>query len=297
MIRITIIGLGLIGGSLGLALKKFGGKEWQITGYSRRQETLKQALKQGAIDQAGINAQEAVGIADLVVLATPIGAIPGILAAIAPHLKKGCVVTDTASTKEQVLKWAGSSLPAGAPFIGGHPMAGKETWGFAAAEPGLFEGATYCLVPSSSTTPHATELVTGMVKTILARPLVISADEHDRLVAGISHLPLVLSVTLAAITQKDPSWPQMAELAAGGYRDTTRLASGSPQMGRDICLTNKQALMAWIDRFISELTQFKEKIDKGDSKEIEFILSRAKDSRDLWYRQRFSNGGKTGKAN
>ena len=297
MIHTTIIGLGLIGGSLGLALKKFGGGEWFITGYSRRQETVKQALQQGAIDQVGINAQEAVGAAELVVLATPIGAIPNVLTEIAPHLKKGCVVTDTASTKEQVLKWALSSLPAGVLFIGGHPMAGKETWGFEVAESGLFEGATYCLVPSSSTTPFAAELVTKMVKTILARPLILSANEHDRLVAGISHLPLVLSVTLAAITQKYPSWPQMAELAAGGYRDTTRLASGSPQMGRDICLTNKQALIAWIDRFISELTQFKEKIDRGNSKEIEPILNSAKDGRDLWYRQRFSSGGKTGKAN
>ena len=170
-------------------------------------------------------------------------------------------------------------------------MAGKETWGLDVAEPGLFEGATYCLVPSPSTTQPATELVMKLIKTVHARPLVISAEDHDRLVAGISHLPLVLSTVLANLTQKDLSWPQMSKLAAGGYRDTTRLASGSPQMGRDICVTNRKALVAWIDRFLVELTRFKESIDKGASEEIESTLNCAKDGRDEWYKQRFSSGG------
>ena len=170
-------------------------------------------------------------------------------------------------------------------------MAGKETWGFDVAEADLFVGATYCIVSPSSTTPRATELVTKMVATIKAHSLPISADEHDRLVGGISHLPLVLSAMLVSVTQKDPDWPQMAKLAAGGYRDTTRLASGSPQMGRDICLTNKQALITWIDRFLTELAQFKEEIDQGNSEAVESTLSHAKDGRDSWYRQRFSSGG------
>lgn len=291
MIRTTIIGLGLIGGSLGLALRKFGGAEWHITGYSRRRETVQQALKQGAIDQMALNAQEAVATADLVVLATPIAVIPGVLVEITPHLRRDCVVTDTASTKEQVLKWAGSKLPPGVPFVGGHPMAGKETWGLDVAEPDLFEGATYCIVSAPSTTPRATELVTKMIETIKANPLSISANEHDHLVGGISHLPLALSAILVSVTQKDPAWTQMAKLAAGGYRDTTRVASGSPQMGRDICLTNKPALIAWIDGFLAELTRFKEKIEQGSSAEIESTLNRAKEGRDAWYRQRFSSGG------
>lgn len=291
MIRTTIIGLGLIGGSLGLALKKFGGAEWHITGYSRRQETVSQAFKQGAIDRMALNVSEAVGAAELVVLATPIGAIPGVLAEIAPRLRRDCVVTDTASIKEQVLKWAGSSLPSGVPFVGGHPMAGKETWGLDVAEADLFVGATYCIISAPSTTPRATELVMKMVKTIKANPLSISADEHDRLVGGISHLPLILSAMLVSVTQEDSAWPQMAKLAAGGYRDATRVASGSPQMGRDICLTNKQALIAWIDSFLAELTRFKEKIDQGNSEAIESTLSRAKEGRDKWFRARFSSGG------
>jgi len=291
LIRTTIIGLGLIGGSLGLALKKFGSGEWFITGYSRRQETVKQALQQGAIDRIGIDIHGAVSDAEMVVLATPISAIPDVLIEIAPHLKAGCTVTDTSSTKEQVQNWAVSSLPPGVPFVGGHPMAGKETWGLDVAEPELFEGATYCLVPSPAATPRAIKLVTKMVETIKANPLSISANEHDRLVAGISHLPLVLSAMLVSVTRKDLSWPQLSKLAAGGYRDTTRLASGNPQMGRDICVTNRKALVTWIDRFLVELTRFKESIDKGSSEEIESTLISAKDGRDKWYKQRFSSGG------
>lgn len=286
MTRVTIIGLGLIGGSLGLALKQSGGKEWEIRGYSRRPETIRLALKQGAIDQMEVSLQGAVDKAELVVLATPIGVIPQVLAGIAPHLSKGCVVSDTCSTKEQVLEWARAALPPGIQFVGGHPMAGKETWGLEVAEPSLFREATYCIVPSSTTTTQAIRLVTEMVKAIRAKPLILSAEVHDHLVAGISHLPLIISAALVSVTQGEVSWPQMAGLAAGGYRDTTRLASGNPEMGRDICLTNHRALLFWIDRFIAELSQFRKNIELDAPKEIEAAFRQAREGREAWLKTR-----------
>ncbi|MBI4289281.1 MAG: prephenate dehydrogenase/arogenate dehydrogenase family protein [Chloroflexi bacterium] len=291
MTKVTIIGLGLIGGSLGLALKRFGGGDWRITGYSRRPETARKALEIGAVDVAEPGLGRAASETDMVVLAAPIGVTRDLLGEIAPHLAPGCVVTDTCSTKGRVLEWAGSLLPPGVEFVGGHPMAGKETWGLDVAEANLFEGATYCIVPPPGATSFALGLVTKLAKAVRARPLVVSAAAHDHMVAGISHLPLVLSAALVAVTQQDPKWPDMSLLAAGGYRDTTRLASGNPDMGRDICLTNREAVLSWIDRFATELSQFRKDIDLADGKGIEARLTSARKAREAWSRQRSKSGG------
>ena len=285
MSRIAIIGLGLIGGSLGLALKRASPRELEIVGYARRPETASRAMELGAVDGAKESLSSSVEGAELVIVATPVMAIRDIFQEIAPHLPRGSVVTDTASTKAMVMKWAAECLPSGVGFIGGHPMAGKETSGIDAADPDLFRGAVYCLVPDSNAPVEATELVKGLVGQIGARTLILDAEEHDRLLAGISHLPILLSAALVSATTKSPLWPRMSQLAATGYRDLSRLASGNPRMGRDICLTNRDNILYWIDEYIRELGELRSLVANGDAG-LEEALIEAMEARRVWLQER-----------
>ncbi|HEX77435.1 MAG TPA: prephenate dehydrogenase [Dehalococcoidia bacterium] len=281
---IAIIGLGLIGGSLGLALKRSTPAGLDTVGYAPHPETVALAQRLGAVSRTAASPEEAVQGAAVVILSTPVLAIKGLLERIAPHLPPGCLVTDTASTKVQVMAWAQEYLPAGVDFVGGHPMAGKESRGIQVAEPGLFQGCCYCLTPAPHTSPQAVQKMVKLVEQIGARPCFIEAAEHDYVVAAISHLPALLSSALVWLTTQDPSWPKMAQLAAGGYRDLSRLASGDPRMMRDICLTNRDSIASWIDRFIQGLGQFKDWLAQDEA--LEAALSRAKEARDSWLKGR-----------
>ena len=283
--RIAIIGLGLIGGSIGLALKRAGLGGTELVGYVRNQQVATKILRLGAVDRVNEDMLSVVDKADLVILATPPMVIKDVLAQIAPHLSPSCTVTDTASTKVEVMEWAKEYLPPTINFIGGHPMAGKELSGIEAAEAGLFEGCTYCLTPGQNASPAAVELLVGMVKKIGANPLFITAAEHDNLVTGISHLPLVLSAALVMTTTQSSSWEKMSRFAATGYRDLTRLASQHPRMNRDICLTNRPNILNWIDAFSKELSHFRKLIDE-DSKELEDTFIQAQQARQLWLEKR-----------
>ena len=279
--RIAIIGLGLIGGSIGLALKQANWRQAEIIGYARRRETASSAQKSGAIDSVELDLPKAVKNADIIIVATPVLTTKNVFARIAPELSEGSIVTDTASTKLQVMQWAQELLPSGTNFVGGHPMAGKEIQGIKAAEANLFRDCIYCLTPSLQAKPAAVRTVKDMVKALGAVPLVIDAVEHDRLVAGISHLPLLLSAALVLATTKDPSWPQMSRLAATGYRDLTRLASGNPELGAHICLSNQAAIVSWIDMFTEELQKLRKLVADG-SEEIERALAMANEARRKW---------------
>ena len=280
--RVAIIGLGLIGGSLGLALKSAGA---EVTGFARRPETASQAVNRGVVDRCGDDIASAIKGAEIIVIATPVLAVKDILIEIASHLPKGAIVTDVASTKVDVMTWAGKYLPAKTCFIGGHPMAGKEASGIAASDADLFRGCTYCLVPGDNAKAESQKNLEDMVKSIGARPFYIDAKEHDALVAGVSHLPHLLSVALVAATVNDPRWPAMAKLAASGYRDTTRLASGDPRMSRDICLTNRGPILEALDRYINSLNDLRRLISDGDAG-IEESFIRAREARENWLRQK-----------
>ena len=278
---VTIIGLGLIGGSIGLALRQEKEPKWEIIGYSRRQETIAKALSSGAIERGVTNLKDAVKQAEFVIIATPVLTVKEIFSEIAPHLPAGCIVTDTASTKVQVMKWAEEMLPPTVDFIGGHPMAGKETYGIEAAEAELFRGCTYCLTPSEKASPKSINTVTGMVRKLGARPFFIDAQEHDNLVAGISHLPMVLSAALVSLTTRNSSWSEMSKLAASGYRDLTRLASGSPEVSAHICLSNQEAIVNWIDKFSQELKRYRQLVAGGD-KRLEQAFTETNKARQEW---------------
>jgi len=280
-VLVTIIGLGLIGGSIGLALRQGKKPGWEIVGYSRRQETVAKASSSGAIERGETNLKDAVKQADFVIIATPVLTVKEIFSEIAPHLPSACIVTDTASTKIQVMKWAEEILPPTVDFIGGHPMAGKETHGIQAAEAELFRGCTYCLTSSDKASPKSIDTVIGMVKKLGAIPFFIDAQEHDNLVAGISHLPMLLSAALVSLTTENPSWSKMSKLAASGYYDLTRLASGNTEVNAHICLSNKEAIINWIDKFIQELERYRQLVAGGD-KRLEQALTEANKARQEW---------------
>jgi prephenate dehydrogenase len=284
-VRLAIIGLGLIGGSLGLALKQANWRQAEVVGYVRRHEVGSLALELGAVDKVESNLRETVKGAKIVIIATPILTIRDILSQIAPYLSEDSIVTDTASTKLQVMQWAEELLPTEINFVGGHPMAGKETSGVGAATADLFHNCTYCLIPARRAKSAAVQTVKEMVKGLGATPLNIGAEEHDNLVAGVSHLPLLLSVALVSATTKNPSWQQMSRLAASGYRDLTRLASGNPEVNAHICLSNPAAIVSWIDAFSEELQRLR-KLVAGDSSEIEKALALANEARQKWLKRR-----------
>jgi prephenate dehydrogenase len=279
MEKIAVLGLGLIGGSLGLALQQAGIAK-HIAGYDSNPETTKRALARGAITEMCNTAENAAQQADLVVLATPILAMPVLMKNIAPQLKPGVLVTDTASTKAQILTWAKTLLPANVVFVGGHPMAGREHSGIEAAEVGLFEGCSYCLIPAAQASPEGVEQLSEIVLRLGARPLVLDAERHDRLVAGISHLPFVLSSALVQCLGKEEDWQEMTTLAAGGFRDMSRLAAGSPTMYRDICATNKEAILNWLDAMALQLDSIRSLIARDDDA-LELYFAQAKQIREI----------------
>jgi prephenate dehydrogenase len=281
--RITIIGLGLIGGSLALALKRAKSKGVDIVGFSRSSETVARAREIGAIDESASSLISAVTGADIVVIATPVMTTKDVLASISEHLSPGCVVTDVGSTKVKVMQWAEKYLPPEVNFIGGHPMAGKETFGIAEADADLFRGCVYCLTPSANATRKAVRRMEKLAESVGASPLFIDAELHDSLVAGASHLPMILSCAFVTATMKSKSWPGMSKLAAGGYRDFSRLASGRPEMSRDICLTNREHIINWIDRYIKVLKKYRSLMEK-DGEELHTMLTQAREAREKWLR-------------
>jgi prephenate dehydrogenase len=284
-VRLAIIGLGLIGGSLGLALKQASWRQAEIVGCARHHGTGSLALKLGAVDRIESDLSKTVKGADIVIIATPVLTIKDIFSQIAPGLSSNSIVTDTASTKLEVMRWAEELLPPGIDFVGGHPMAGKEISGINAATADLFRNCTYCLTPASRTRPAAVRAVKEIVKKLGAIPLTIGAQEHDLLVAGVSHLPLLLSVALVSATTKNPSWQQMSRIAASGYRDLTRLASGNPEVNAHICLSNQAAIVSWIDLFSEELQRLRKLVADG-SNEIEKALALANEARQKWLKRR-----------
>ena len=278
--HVAIVGLGLIGGSMGLAIRK-GQAAQQVVGYDLGKGVSDQARKVGAIDQAYSALADAVRGADLVILATPVGAMRALLQDLAPLLSPGAIVTDTASTKAQVINWAEEFLPTTVSFVGGHPMAGKEVSGVDAADANLFRNRIYCLTPTARTRSTAVSKVSALVETLGARVRFLEPSEHDGQVAGVSHLPFLSSIALVHTVAHGPAWDDAALLAASGFRDASRLAAGSPEMYRDICLTNSNALTRWLDDYISTLSQLREHIATHDRNIVE-TFAQAQQTRLEW---------------
>ncbi len=262
MARITIVGLGLIGGSLGLAIRAQGREDLEVVGFDTDQDVMQDARRLGAVDTAVESPESAVQGAALVIVAVPPLAMESVFQRIAGRLAHGAAVTDTASTKSRVMEWAERLLPETVSYVGGHPMAGKSDQGIANADADLFRDRPYALVPAATASSAAVDSVSSLVRSIGARELFIDADEHDRLVAAVSHLPLTASTALFTLLRRSPGWDDFARISGPAYRDLTRLASGDPRMAADIAVTNRENVQYWIDRYVAELQRFRDLLDR-----------------------------------
>lgn len=277
--RVTIIGVGLIGGSLGMAVI---GRQLalEVVGVDLDEDYLQQAVTMGAIHRGEISIAEGVKDADLVVISTPVGITADVIREIALHLKPGALVTDVGSTKARIVRAAQELLPDGTEFIGGHPMAGSEQAGVAGADRYLFENAVYILTPTPKNTSGNIAKLRTMLDATGARVVEMDAEEHDMTVAGVSHLPhLVAAALVNTVGELQHECEKIFMLAAGGFRDVTRVASGHPVMWRDICLTNKDKILRVLAAFRQVLDGFEKDIAGCDGDRLDQQFNRARQLR------------------
>ncbi|HJV18017.1 MAG TPA: prephenate dehydrogenase [Bacillales bacterium] len=279
--QVFVIGLGLIGGSLALCIKK-AHKEAKIIGYDLNSEQAKLAKALGVIDDFVTNIQEGAIIADLIIISTPIIETDRIIPLLADlPLKKNVIITDTGSTKRKIVQKANSLLRNGIIFIGGHPMAGSHKSGVTAAKEILFENAFYLLTPEQQVPEEKIELLKFWLKGTKAKFITITADEHDYLTGVVSHFPHVIAASLVHQTEKLSETRQLIpRLAAGGFRDITRIASSSPRMWSDILLQNKEVLLKLLKQWMTEMENIKMLLEQENSQDILSFFQDAKEYRD-----------------
>jgi prephenate dehydrogenase len=277
--RITIVGLGLVGGSIGLALHQVK-TDFEIVGHDKEPAVANQARKRGAVDRVEWNLIAACEQADVVFLATPVLAIKDTLTVIAPDLKPGAIVTDTTTTKQQVMHWAEEILPTKVSFIGGDPLVGAPQTGLDGASAELFRNALYCLTPLASAQPDSVQLLADLVTLIGARPYFIDAVEHDGLMAGIDHLPFVLSMALLHSVSSSAAWRDIINMVTYDFRQATALTEVDPAIHRDICLANSAGVVRWIDAAIESLTALRTAVAAEDAEAVERLFSQVHAARD-----------------
>jgi prephenate dehydrogenase len=281
--RVAVLGLGLMGASLCMDLVQ-GKLCREVRGVARRTETVLEAFLAGAVDLATNDPHTGVMGADIVILATPVRTIVDLLAEIGPYLWPGTVVIDMGSTKAEICA-AMAQLPPGVQPVGGHPMCGKETAGFGAAESGLYYNAPWVLSPLERTSEEALCLATELAQAVGARPLVLAPARHDRLVATISHLPFLLASALVhAVAEVGAEDEMVWQLAAGGFRDTSRVAASDTRMFIDILLTNRQAVLAQVDNFADQLAEIRELLAAENEAKLREKLAMSQGMRAGWKR-------------
>jgi prephenate dehydrogenase len=268
--QVTIVGLGLMGGSLAGALR---GISRAVVGVARRVETIEAALARGLIDRGTTDLASGIREANVVVLATPVRVIMQQLAEIGPLLPEGCLLMDLGSTKAQIVAEM-ARLPGHVQPLGGHPMCGKEVSGIEAADPAIYRGCTFILTPLLRTSEAALSLGRALAEAVGARPLVLEPERQDFLVATVSHLPYLLACAMVntadAKTSPDPAaW----EIVAGGFRDTSRVAGSDVTMMMDILLTNREDVLKALDTYQTQLRNLTRLVEAGDEEEMRAMLS------------------------
>jgi prephenate dehydrogenase len=278
--RLAIIGVGLIGGSLALALKQ-AAKVKHVIGYARSAEAREQALQLGIIDTAATSIAEAVNDADVVFLAVPMGAMAAVLNDLAPHIKADAIITDGGSAKAQVVEAARAALGENfEQFVAGHPIAGTEKSGPEAAFPTLYQNHRVVITPVAETKPDAVATIKAMWSACGADVFEMDVNHHDVVLAATSHLPHVLAFNLVGMLAERDDCDEVLRYAAGGFRDFSRIASSDAVMWRDICLGNQQAVLDLIEQYQQGLTQLQTAIRDGDGDYLVDVFSRAKKARD-----------------
>ncbi|WP_110927618.1 prephenate dehydrogenase [Bacillus massiliglaciei] len=279
--KVLIIGLGLIGGSLGLAIRQAHPLA-EIAGYDVDGNNLQLAKLLGIIDEAALDLKDYASNADLILIAVPVNASKKIMEELSGiDLKSDVIISDTGSTKETVVSAAERLLGDSAVFIGGHPMAGSHKSGAGAAKLHLFENAFYLLTPSKNVQKERVDTLKQWLKGTNANFLVVEPDAHDLMTGVISHFPHVVAAGLVKQAEKSSKdYPLVSRLAAGGFRDITRIASSSPEMWRDISLHNKEVLLTLMEQWEHEMTLFKDILISEDGERIQQFFSEAKSFRD-----------------
>ena len=284
--RVTIVGLGLIGGSLARALRR-ASLCASITGYGRREQALRQAAREGVIDHYSLDVREAVRGADAVVLATPLSTNENLMRAMRDALKPGCIITDVGSAKGVVATAARNSLSGRlASFVPAHPIAGTEQSGVEASFAELFDDHVVIITPLAETHRDAVATITRMWQGVGARVVELDSEHHDEVLAATSHLPHVLVYTLIDCLARMQDRGEIFAYAAGGFADFTRVASSSPEMWRDICLANRASLLAVLERFEQHLARARQALAADDGDRLMEIFARAKQARDEFARSR-----------
>ncbi len=272
--KVAFLGLGLIGGSLAKAMRE-NRLAKEIVGLSQSQQTLTIALKEGIIDHGYHDISKAVANADLVVLAAPVGIITNMLSSIGSHLRRGCIVTDVGSSKQAIVLAAEKYLPANVFFVGSHPLAGLEKGGVANANANLFQNATCIMTPTDATHRIAKERIKLLWSKVGAHVKFMPADEHDKILGYISHLPHMVAYALMETIA-----PEFLPYAAQGLKDTTRIAGSSNQMWTDIAVSNKKNLIKAIDEMAKNLSLIRKAVSTDDQKTLLNFFKNAKAKRD-----------------
>lgn len=280
--KVTLVGVGLLGGSLGLALRqrRLAGR---VSGYVRRATGVEECLRAEAVDDATQDLDQAVREADLVVLCTPIGQMAELAVRVARELQPGAVVTDVGSVKSSVVQAVEPVVAkAGGRFVGSHPMAGAEKMGVSAARGDLYNGAVCVVTPTPQSDAEAQGRVEALWRAVGARILVLSPVQHDDLVSRSSHLVQLVAAQLVNYVLGPGRPVEQGQLCAGGFRDATRIASGSPEMWRDIALANRDRLGRALDDLLTELRSTRQLVATGDEQALTEFFARAKQRRDAW---------------
>lgn len=278
--KVGIAGVGLLGSSMGYVLRK---KKWaeKVVGIGRNEERLKKAVDVGAIDTYTTKIDSSLTELDIIIIALPVEIIPKYAESILPFLKKGAIITDVGSTKQYITEEIEKILPEGIYFVGGHPMAGSEKTGVEAMDPFLFENAVYVVTKSKKSNNSAVDKIKEMASVLDSNVIEMNVSAHDMSVATISHLPHIMAAAIVnAAGRIDKKSPNVLSLAASGFRDTTRIAAGSPEIWRDISISNSEKIVEVIEIFEEELKKFKESIMNRDENEIYYLFEEAKKIKD-----------------
>lgn len=287
--KLVIIGVGLIGGSFALAMKR-AGLVGQVVGVGRSLDNLNRAIELGVIDAASQDPAQAVAGADLVMVATPVGQMGRVFDAIAPVLPAHAIVTDAGSTKGDVAQLMRAHLPEHLAYcVPAHPIAGSDRSGAAAAQYGLFEQRRVVLTPLEATLPEAAEAVGQWWQASGARVFSMRADEHDAVFASVSHLPHLLAFAYVEMVANKTDAARCFDFAATGFKDFTRIAGSHPEMWRDISLANRDALLADLRAYQGGLAQLTQWVEAGDGAALEQMFQHAREARVQWA-QRFAQG-------
>lgn len=275
--KVALIGLGLIGSSLGHAMKRAGLAK-HIAGHARSEATRKRALEIGFIDSVHATAAEAVKDADLVILCTPVGALGTIAAEIEPHLKKGAILTDVGSVKLAVIRDVGPHVPEGVHFIPGHPIAGTEESGPDSGFPELFDNRWCILTPVPGTDHEAVEKLSAFWTACGSKVDVMEPKHHDLVLAIVSHLPHIIAYNIVGTASdlETVTQSEVIKYSASGFRDFTRLAASDPTMWRDVCLNNKEPILEMLARFSEDLTALQRAIRWGDGDKLFDLFTRTR---------------------